>query len=236
MRSDRLQAAPAVHSATSPTSGSVGRFLARTAMDQLVQRNLRGVWVRGDLPAGPAVWVSNHHSWWDFFVAVATLRSAGRTDTWVMVEPHSIGKERLFRSAGAIPTTEIRRALDVVSSGGVLVVFAEGALRAAGPVTSTEPGAWWLARRACVPVVTVAVRLVMRGQQAPEAYLDVASPRALAEDIDPAQGQLALNGLLDGLDRELADSDPEVPLPEFRQVVSGVRSWHERFGGSMVGR
>jgi 1-acyl-sn-glycerol-3-phosphate acyltransferase len=198
-------------------------------MQKLVQRNLRGIWVRGELPAGPAIWVSNHHSWWDYFVAAVALRSAGRSDTWVLVDPQNVGNERLFRSAGAIGSTEIRQAVANVVSGGVLVVFVEGQLRSAGPVTSTRPGATWLARRSGAPVVAVATRVVLRGHQAPEAYLDVAPP-------DADGGGCDLNDLVAGLDQEIQASDPELPLAGFRQVVRGVRSWHERFGGTMVGR
>lgn len=208
-------------------SSRIDRLLARTAMEQLVQRNLRGIWVRGELPAGPAIWVANHHSWWDYFVAAVALRSVGRRDCAVLVDPDSVGNAGLFRAAGAIPSTEIRQAMATVMSGAVLVVFVEGRLRPPGPVVSVRPGATWLARRSKAPVVTVATRVVLRGQQAPEAYLDIAPQGVNGGDL-PA--------LVAALDRELASSDPELPLPGFRQVVRGVRSWHERFGGSMVRR
>lgn len=198
-------------------------------MEKLVQRNLRGIWVRGELPAGPALWVSNHHSWWDFFVAAVAQRTTGRTDTWVLVEPKNVGSQRLFRAAGAIPATEVRQAVDKLRSGAVVVVFVEGELRPPGPVRETKPGASWLARRSGAPVVTVATRVVLRGHQAPEAYLDVA-PQRPADD----QGDQLLNDVVSGLDHDLSTCDPEAPLPGFRQVVRGVRSWHERFGGAMV--
>lgn len=214
-----------------PDVARIGRQLAGTAMEKLVQRNLRGIWIRGEMPAGPAIWVTNHHSWWDYFVAAVALRAAGRSDTWVLVEPQNVGNDRLFRSAGAIPTTEIRQALARVNSGGVLVVFVEGALRPCGPIGSTRPGAKWLARHSGAPVVTVATRVVLRGHQAAEAYLDLS-----VEDTAAGDPGVPLEHLLNQLDQELVRSDPELPLPGFRQVVTGVRSWHERFGGSMVNR
>jgi hypothetical protein len=45
-----------------------------------------------------------------------------------------------------------------------------------------------------------------------------------------------LGTMVDRLDRELAAADPTEPLAGFELVVSGRRSWHERFGGSMVTR
>ena len=205
-------------------------------MEKLVQRNLRGVWVRGELPTGAAIWVSNHHSWWDYFVAAVALRSIGRSDTWVLVHPDNVGNDRLFRSAGAIPSPELRHAAATVSSGGVLVVFVEGRLRSAGPVVSVKPGAAWLARRSGAPVVTVATRVVLRGHQAPEAYLDIAPRHATDGGNASTLGDLTLGRLVAGLDREILGADPELPVPGFRQVTRGVRSWHERFGGTMVRR
>lgn len=199
-------------------------------MSILVHRNLRGVWLRGTLPTGPAIWVSNHHSWWDFFVAAVALRTAGRSDIWVLVEPGNVGNDRLFRSAGAIPATELRRALARLATGGVLVVFAEGELRPQGPVTATKSGPGWLARRSGAPMITVATRVLLRGHQAPEAYLDVTAPAT-----DDA-AELTLASAVQRLDGELSRADPERPLPGFHQVVAGTRSWHERFGGAMVTR
>ena len=66
--------------------------LLRGGLDQLVRRNLRGVWVQGVLPTGSCVWAANHHSWWDFFVAAAALRDAGRLDVGVLMDAGNIGR------------------------------------------------------------------------------------------------------------------------------------------------
>jgi len=47
------------------------RYLLR-----MVRHGLRGVSIRGAMPAGPFVWAANHHSWWDPFVAAATIKKA----------------------------------------------------------------------------------------------------------------------------------------------------------------
>lgn len=209
----------------------ISRHLAGTAMQKLVAHNLRGVWVRGCLPQDAAVWVSNHHSWWDFFVAAAAMGTRGRADIGVLVDPSSMGNERLFRSAGAIPFTELRSGIEILVNGSVLVVFVEGELRPVGPVGAIAPGADWLAKRSGAPIVVVATRVVLRGQQAPEAYLDVSAPVQPQGDL-----QARLGAAVAGLDRELAAADPTVSLPGFEQVLRGRRSWHERFGGAMVTR
>ncbi|MGH8776014.1 MAG: hypothetical protein ACRDWI_12875 [Jiangellaceae bacterium] len=50
----------------------------------MVRSRLRGVWVRGEPPVGPAVWAANHHSWWDPFVAHVLVTRAGRRAALVM--------------------------------------------------------------------------------------------------------------------------------------------------------
>ena len=202
----------------------------RTGLDQLVRRNLRGVWVRGDLPAAGAVWASNHHSWWDFFVAVAAFRSTGRVDVGVLMSPDNIGHRDLFRAIGAVGVDELRSAVEMVAGGMVMIVFPEGELRPSGPLGTTRPGAAWLAERAGVPLLPVATRVLLRGQQAAEAYLDVGVSVA-GTDLEPALAERLVH-----LDGRLATENPEVALDGFTQLVTGVRSWHERFGGRLVRR
>ncbi len=195
-----------------------------TGLEQLVRRNLRGVWVRGEWPEpGPAVWLTNHHSWWDYFVAASALRSIGRSEVGVLMDPASIGSRNLYLRVGAVGTDRLRTAVELLRAGQVLVVFPEGRLLPAGPLGEPHPGGAWLARRSGAVILPVATRVVLRGQQAAEAYLDLAPP------ADPEVACDHLRERLATLDAELADSDPDVALPGFRRVVSGVRSWPERF-------
>ena len=104
----------------------------------------------------------------------------------------------------------------------MLVVFPEGALLAPGRSGELRPGAGWLAARSGAELHPVATRVVMRGQQAAEAYLDIGSP------VDPAGLADALHARLSGLDGQLGAADPMRPVPGFDLVVRGKRSWHER--------
>jgi hypothetical protein len=70
-------------------------------------------------------------------------------------------------------------------------------------------------------VVTAATRVVLRGQQQPEAYVDLAAGTA-----DEVGSRLAQR--LAALDAELLEADPREPLPGFDLVVRGRRSWDER--------
>lgn len=208
---------------------SAGERALGFALDQLVRRNLRGIWVRGDLPTGAAVWTTNHHTWWDFFAAAGALRAAGRPDVAVLVDAATMSRPGALRLAGVILTTELRTALARLAGGAVLVVFPEGELRPAGPVGPARPGARWLSDRSGAPLVVVATRVLLRGNQAAEAYLDIGPPVGPGDDP-----HALLTAAVERLDAELAMADPMVPLPGFGQVVRGVRSWNERFGGAMV--
>lgn len=196
----------------------------RFGIDQLVRRNLRGVWVAGELPGGSCVWAANHHSWWDFFVAAAALRAVGRRDVAVLMEADNVGRQTLFQEI-AIGTDQLRSAMDLLRGGTAVIVFPEGELRPAGPVGPVHRGARWLADRSGAELRAVATRVVLRAQQAPEAYLQVSGP--LGPDDDLARVLAA--GVAD-LDATLAVADPEQPPPGFRPVVTGVRSFNERFG------
>lgn len=194
----------------------------RGGIDQLVRRNLRGVWVRGSIPGGPCVWASNHHSWWDFFVAAAALRAAGRSDVGVLMDAGNVGRPELFQQVGVVGTDRLRTAVSMLRDGMVLVVFPEGELRAPGRVGPIRPGARWLADHSDSDLIPVATRVLLRGQQAAEGYLDVGL------STDDLLG--SLRARVDGLDAEVAAGDPEAPLVGFTRVVAGVRSWNERFG------
>ena len=203
----------------------------RGGIDQLVRRNLRGVWVDGELPSRGCVWASNHHSWWDFFAAAAALRAVGRRDVGVLMDAANVGRQSLFQQVGVVGTDQLRTAVEMLRDGVVLVVFPEGVLLPPGPLGTVRPGARWLADRSGAELRAVATRVVLRGQQAPEGYLRLSAPLAPADDL----GQV-LGGAVAGVDAVLAAADPMAPLPGFRPVVPGVRSWQERFSALRPGR
>lgn len=201
-----------------------GESALRFGIDQLVRRNLRGVWVSGDLPVGPCVWAANHHSWWDFFAAAAVLRAVGRRDVGVLMAADNVGRPTLFQEI-TVGTDRIRDAVTMLRDGMALVVFPEGELRPAGPVGPVHRGARWLADRSGAELRSVATRVVLRAQQAPEAYLQVSAPLGPGDALQ----DVLSTGVAD-LDALLASGDPALPPPGFRPVVTGVRSWNERFG------
>lgn len=200
----------------------------RLGLHGMVRHDLRGVWLRGELPPGPFVWAANHHSWWDPFVASALLDRLGRPVGLIMLQ-ENLDRYRIVRRLGVFGTAELRRGLALLGDGRVLVIYPEGELRGAGPLGDLADGAAWYARQALVPLCAVATRVAVRGHQAPEAYvwcteIDDSGPvRELTSRLAKSlTEQLAV------MDHELAAGDPRRQLPGYRLAVRGRRSWEER--------
>jgi len=194
----------------------------------LVRRGLRGVWLRGDVPAGPFVWAANHHAWWDPFLADVVLTAAHRRGALVMLQ-ENLGRYGFARRLGVFGTAETRRGLAYLTGGRVLVIYPEGELRPPGPLGELANGAAWFARRAGVPLCAVATRVVLRGHEAPEAYLSVAA----VDGSGPLAGVTRrlgaeLSGQLSEVDSQMAAVDPRAPLPGYQRVLRGRLSRDER--------
>jgi 1-acyl-sn-glycerol-3-phosphate acyltransferase len=200
----------------------------RHGFDFMVRSRLRGVWLRGDQLAGPSVWAANHHSWWDPFVAQAVLARAG-LDAGLIMDDESLARFTFLRPLGVVGTSEVRAALRLLQDNRVLVVYPEAELRPPGPPGPLSRGAAWLAIRGEAQLLAVAVRVVVRGHEAPEAYVDV---RPVDPQGDAVTGterlRETLTAALADVDKALATEAPREPLPGFRQVIRGRRSWDER--------
>ena len=116
------------------------------------------------LPDGPVVIAANHYSHLDPIVISA---AAGRRIRFLAVD-ELFGNSRVFDRLttwlGAIPMTRtgipfgaLKLALAEISSGGSIGVFPEGERVWAWGEKLPKRGAAWLARRAGVPLVPVAV-------------------------------------------------------------------------------
>lgn len=195
----------------------------RLLFHRTVRSGLRGVWLRGELPRGPYVLAANHHSWWDAYVLPVLLSREGQGFGVVMGEAR-LAQFGFFRQIGGISASRPRLALAALKRGEALLVFPEGEL---GPPPRLQPlseGAAWLARKAGVPLVPLAIRVALRGHEFPEAYLEVGAM------VSPDTDQLGqtLNAMLSHLDVALRTAPAEAPLPGFGLVLSGRRSTHER--------
>lgn len=189
--------------------------------DQMVRANLRSVNVRGTLPAAPVIWAGNHHSWWDAFVASIVLRRDDHRFTLVM-DAENLASFGFLKPLGLVPSDRPRAGLTALREGRTLIILPEGELLGPGPMRPLHRGAGWFAQHTDAPLVPVSLRVVIRGQQHPEAWVDLGEPVA-PEGLEHAMGtQLA------ALDELITTADPRDPLPGFRQVFSGRRSFDER--------
>lgn len=198
--------------------------LLRFCFEQLTAIGLRGIWINQEVPPGPFIWAANHHSWWDGFVAAAVLGRHGHRPALLM-DTENLARFGFLRSAGALAATEPRAAAQFVRDGASLIVFPEATLRPPGPLATCKPGAAWFARQAGVPLMSAAVRVVLRGHQFPEAYVRL-TPTQPTESCLVA----VLAEELRTLDAELAAADPRTPLPGYFALGGGRRSWDERLG------
>jgi 1-acyl-sn-glycerol-3-phosphate acyltransferase len=189
-----------------------------------VAKGLQGVWVRGVMPAGGAIIAASHQSWWDGYVLYDLCSRVGQGYT-VLMTARQLANFPFLRRLGAVADSEVRPALRAAKKGHWVVVFAEGALRPAGRLGPLQPGAGWLAKSAGVPLVPVALRVVMRGQQQPEAYLRFGQAVGADELPEALAHELAV------LDAELQVSDPEQPLAGYLCMSRPKGSQNERLAG-----
>lgn len=193
--------------------GVRGRALL-TGFDQLVRLSLRGVWVRGEIPAGPVVWAMNHHHWWDAFASGSVLRTAGHRPT-VLVSDKNLASFGLLNWIDAVPAAAPERGVEALRAGRALIIMPEGGMFPPGPLAPLRGGAGRIARQADVPLLPVALRVVMRGSQYAEAFIDI------GRAVEPHELEPTLRGSLAAMDEALAVTNPKEPLPGYRQVVEG---------------
>ncbi|EYB68097.1 phospholipid/glycerol acyltransferase [Deinococcus phoenicis] len=201
--------------------------LLRASIRRSVRTGLGGIWVHGPLPDGGAVLAPNHQSWWDGYVLreVAWTMGAGFR---VLMTERQLARFPFLRRVGALGAGEVRVAVRAARAGAWVVVFPEGAIQPAGPLRALKPGAAWTARTAGVPLVPVALRVLLRGGQHPEAYLRfgpaVSGPGLAA----------GLAAELAALDADLAGSDPEEPLAGYLRLTGGRASSPGRLGSGRL--
>lgn len=139
------------------------RFAVRVAARVFFHLSATGI---ERLPrTGPAVLVSNHLSWLDPIILATVLPRKpgflGMEELWrmpgVRLAVRLYGPTAIPLRRGAVDTTALRRALEVLKSGGLLVVFPEGGISRDGRLQPFHRGAALLAARAGAPMVPVAI-------------------------------------------------------------------------------
>ena len=203
-----------------PTGKALGLAVEALLLRSL-KGSLRGVYLRGEAPTGPLVLVLNHHGFFDGHL-VWLLRKLYRKPLSLLVAEENLKGFPVLKLAGALEAGRVREALRRLGRGEWVALFPEGEMRYPGPLGPLREGARWLARKAGVPLLPVALRVVLRGYEHPEAFVWIGKP------VPPGEEAGALGGLLQALDALLAKTHPREVPEGFREVLRGRRSLEER--------
>ncbi|SDE99056.1 Acyltransferase [Thermus arciformis] len=202
-----------------PTGKALGLVVEALLLRSL-KGSLRGVYLRGEAPAGPLVLVLNHHGFFDGHLAWL-LGKLYQRPLSLLVAEENLRAFPVLKLVGALEAGRVREALRRLKRGEWVALFPEGAMRYPGPLGPLREGASWLAEKAGVPLLPVALRVALRGYEHPEAFVWIGKP------IPPKEAR-ALGGLLQGLDALLAQTHPREVPEGFREVLRGKRSLEER--------
>ena len=206
-----------------------------------IRRHFRAVYVRGNLPdtRSPLLICVHHAGWWDpiLLFHLSRRRYPGRHFT--MMEEANLRRYRFFRKLGAFgidrasavgPLASLRYALARLSEPASRVwIFPQGAI---APVDrrplEVDPGASWIAARARVPVVAVAIRYEFREDQLPEAFVSFSSASMVHDERNESDAD-PVRELLTAEADSLRDAVWSGGLERFDRVVSGRRSISELY-------
>lgn len=203
-----------------PTGKALG-LLVEALLLRSLKGSLRGVYLRGEAPGGPLVLVLNHHGFFDGHL-VWLLGKLYRKPLSLLVAEENLKGFPVLKLAGALEAGRVREALRRLGRGEWVALFPEGEMRYPGPLGPLREGARWLARKAGVSLLPVALRVVLRGYEHPEAFVWIGKP------VPPGEEAGALGGLLQALDALLAQTHPREVPEGFREVLRGRRSLEER--------
>jgi hypothetical protein len=165
----------------------------------------------------------NHHSWWDTYVWPVLLWREGRTMAAPMLD-YRLKQFFFMPYLGVLPASKPRQTLSALRQGATVLIFPEGQLLPPGRLGDLEPGSAWLSRHSGQPLVPAVLRVVLRAEEMPEAYVWFGEPVA----ADTAQLSQCLSQMLGGLDQALQSHQPEQPLPGFSLLIRGRSSTQER--------
>lgn len=197
-----------------------------------LKKGLHAIWFKGELASLPpegVILAPNHHSWWDVYLAWYVHKVLKRQASALMDETQ-LERFRFFRHIGIISRRELREAVRRLNRGDVFFVFPEGELRQAGQVQTVERGVFFLARQARVALYPLAFRVLMRGAEAPEAFIVLGEKLELSGDEtqDGFRLKTALNKLLEEIETSVARNQPEQAPEGFVCWLGGRKSTSER--------
>jgi 1-acyl-sn-glycerol-3-phosphate acyltransferase len=203
-------------------SGRAVKAIVGALLELSLRRSLRGVYLRGAWPPPPFVLVMNHHSFFDGHLVWLLYRRMGISGSLLVAE-ENVRAFPMLRLQGALEAHRLREALRRLGRGEGIAVFAEGEMRAPGPLGPLRPGAQYLARKAGVPLVPVAARVLVRGFEHPEAFISLGELPSPTAPLERALGKV-----LHDLDERLTQTHPRDVPAGFACILRGKRSLDEK--------
>jgi 1-acyl-sn-glycerol-3-phosphate acyltransferase len=200
-------------------------------MTRTLKTGLHAVWQHGDwdsLPKSSVIFAANHPSWWDFYLFWFLKKKLQRPMSGMMRED-TLATFPFFRSVGVISRTEVREALRLLKRGESLQIFPQGELHQ-GFVTDALEGVAFLAEKSGVPIYPVALRLVVRGAQQPEAFMVLGESLMFSGTRAEFLERLAkrINELLESTDQLIANTHPEARPEGFTNWLPERKRFDQR--------
>lgn len=200
-------------------------------MTRTLNSGLYAVWQRGQweaLPKSGFILASNHPSWWDLYLFWLIRQKLQRPISGMMRED-TLQTFPFFRSVGVIARNEIREALRRLKRGDILQIFPQGEMHQ-GDITEAHEGVAFLAEKACAPIYPVALRLVVRGAQQPEAFVVLGEPLQFVGERAEFLHKLktSVNSLLESIDQTVLSTHPEAKPEGFTNWLPEKKRFDER--------
>jgi 1-acyl-sn-glycerol-3-phosphate acyltransferase len=206
-------------------------FVLPFMMNRSLRTGLYAVWQKGDwqaLPKTGIILAANHPSWWDMYLLWLMKRKMGR-DVYGMMREDTLQTFPFFRSIGVIGTGEVREALRLLKRGRDLQIFPQGEMHQSG-ITELNEGVAFMAQKSNVPVYPLALRLVVRGAQQPEAFILLGEPLMFSgtrqEFLEALK--IKVNALLESLDQTILKTHPEARPEGFTNWLPERKRFDER--------
>jgi 1-acyl-sn-glycerol-3-phosphate acyltransferase len=206
-------------------------FALPLIMNRSLKTGLYAVWHRGDwwaLPKTGMIFAANHPSWWDLYLFWLIRQKLNRPVSGMMRED-TLATFPFFRPLGVIARSEVREALKRIKRGDVLQIFPQGEMHP-GLVTELHEGVAFFAEKSGAPVYPVALRLVVRGAQQPEAFIVLGKPLVFSgtrlEFLE--QLKIEINMLLESTDHIIQTTHPEAKPEGFSNWLAERKRFDER--------
>jgi 1-acyl-sn-glycerol-3-phosphate acyltransferase len=206
-------------------------FVLPFIMTRTLETGLYAVWQRGNwqaLPGSGLIFASNHPSWWDLYL-FWLIRQKLKRPISGMMRPDTLQTFPFFRSFGVIAQGEIREALRRLKRGDILQIFPQGEMHQGG-VTDAHEGVAFIAEKSAVRVYPVALRLVVRGAQQPEAFVVLGEPLCFEGERSAFLKKLreSINSLLETIDQAILETHPEATPAGFTNWLPKKKRFDER--------